>query len=291
MTNPDQKQAPGIYRRRIGDAMVTVINDGYLDMPFELLRGVSLEDMRALMREVFHEGPPRITVNAYVVQTGGRTILVDAGGGSTTVFSMGLLPENLRVAGFSPADFDTVFLTHIHPNHSSGLLGSSGGPMFPRAEIVIHADDITFWSDPGLRDGHIPVATPYLDSAAAMLGAYRDQLRPSREGTVAPGLTLLALPGHTPGHAGYRLDSAGETLLIWGDTVHVPEIQIPRPQVTSEYDIDEPLAADSRRRIFDLVATERLLVAGGHLHMPGFAHLVRNGGSYRLVPERWSVVV
>ena len=64
MTNPDQKQAPGIYRRRIGDAMVTVINDGYLDMPFELLRGVPLENMHSLMREVFHEGPPRITVNA-----------------------------------------------------------------------------------------------------------------------------------------------------------------------------------------------------------------------------------
>ena len=143
--------------------------------------------------------------------------------------------------------------------------------MFPRAEIVIHADDIAFWSDPGLRDGHIPAATRYLDSAAAMLGAYRDQLRPSRASTVAPGLTLLELPGHTPGHASYRFDSAGETLLIWGDTVHVPEIQIPRPQVTSEYDIDEPLAAESRRRIFDLVATERLLVAGGHLHMPGCA--------------------
>jgi len=103
MTNPDQKQVPGIYRRRIGDAMVTVINDGYLDMSFELLRGVPLEDMHVLMREVFHDGPPRITVNAYVVQTGGRTVLVDAGGGSTTVFSMGLLPENLRTAGFSPA--------------------------------------------------------------------------------------------------------------------------------------------------------------------------------------------
>jgi hypothetical protein len=88
MTNPNQKQVPGVYRRRIGDAMVTVINDGYLDMPFELLRGVPLEDMHALMREVFHDGPPRITVNAYVVQTGGRTILVDAGGGNTTVFSM-----------------------------------------------------------------------------------------------------------------------------------------------------------------------------------------------------------
>jgi glyoxylase-like metal-dependent hydrolase (beta-lactamase superfamily II) len=291
MTDPDQKQAPGIYRRRIGDAMVTAINDGYLDMPFELLRGVPLEDMRGLMREAFHEGPPRITVNAYVVQTGGRTILVDAGGGSTTVFSMGLLPENLRVAGFSPADFDAVLLTHIHPDHSNGLLDTSGRPMFPRAEIVIHADEIAFWSDQKLRDGRIAAAMPYLDSAAVMLGAYREQLRPSGAGAVAPGLTLLALPGHTPGHAGYRLDSAGQTLLIWGDTVHVPEIQVARPQVTSEYDIDEPTAAESRRRVFDLVASERLLVAGGHLHMPGFAHVVSNGGSYRLVPERWSVVV
>src|SRR5262245_18812730 len=85
---------------------------------------------------------------------------------------------------------------------------------------------------------------------------YRDQLRPSRAGTITPGLTG-GTAGHTPGHAGYRLDSAGETLLIWGDTVHVPEIQVPRPQVTSEDDIDEPLAAESRRRIFDLVATER----------------------------------
>lgn len=291
MTDPDQKQAPGVYRRRIGDAMVTAINDGYLDMPFELLRGVPLDDMRGLMREVFHEGPPRITVNAYVVQSGGRTILVDAGGGSNTVFSMGLLPENLRVAGFSPTDFDMVVLTHIHPDHSNGLLNTSGGPMFPRAEIVIHADEIAFWSDAGLRDGHMPAAMPYLDLAAAMLGAYRDQLRPSHAGAVAKGLTQLALPGHTPGHAGYRLDSAGETLLIWGDTVHVPEIQVPRAQVTSEYDIDEHLAADSRRRIFDLVATERLLVAGGHLHMPGFAHLVRTSDTYRLIPETWSVVV
>jgi glyoxylase-like metal-dependent hydrolase (beta-lactamase superfamily II) len=291
MSNPDQKQMPGVYRRRVGDAMVTVINDGYLDMPFEILRGATLDDMHGLMRDVFHEGRPRITVNAYVVQMGARTILVDAGGGSTTVFSMGLLPENLRAAGFSPTDFDTVMLTHIHPDHANGLLGTSGEPMFPRAEIVIHADDIAFWSDPGLRDGRIPAAMPYLDSAAKMLGAYREQLRPSRAGAVVPGLSLLELPGHTPGHAGYRLDSAGETLVIWGDTVHVPEIQVPRPQVTSEFDIDEPLAAENRRRIFDLVASERLLVAGGHLHMPGFARLVRNGDGYRLVPERWSVVV
>jgi glyoxylase-like metal-dependent hydrolase (beta-lactamase superfamily II) len=291
MTNPDQRQVPGLYRRRIGDAMVTAVNDGYLDMPFELLRGTPLEAMKALMGEVFHAGPPRITVNAFVIQTGGRNVLVDTGGGSTTVFSMGLLLENLAVAGFSPNDFDAVLLTHIHPDHSNGLLGPSGEVVFKRAEIVIHEADIAFWSEPSLRDGHLPAATPYLDSAAAMLGAYKEQIRPSGPGIVSPGVTLLSLPGHTPGHAGYRLDSADESLVIWGDTVHVPEIQVPRPEVTSEYDIDEPLAAESRRRIFDVVASERLLVAGGHLHMPGFAHLVRTGGSYRLVAERWSVVV
>jgi glyoxylase-like metal-dependent hydrolase (beta-lactamase superfamily II) len=105
------------------------------------------------------------------------------------------------------------------------------------------------------------------------------------------GVTQLPLPGHTPGHSGYRLDSAGESLVMWGDTVHVPEIQIPRPQVTSEFDINERLAEENRRRIFDLVATEGVLVTGGHLHLPGFAHLVRSGSGFRLVPEPWRVVV
>ena len=291
MADPPQKQAPGIYRRRIGDTLVTAVNDGFLDIPFDILRGVNRDEMQAAMHDAFRPGAPRLTVNAFVIETGGRKILVDAGGGSITIYSMGLLPENLGVLSFSPADFDTVLLTHIHPDHSNGLLGPSGERLFPRAEIVVNEADIAFWSDPGLRDGRSAAAMPYLNSAAALLNAYRDQLRPVREGTVAPGVTMLPLPGHTPGHSGYRVDSARETLVIWGDTVHVPEIQVPYPQVTSEFDIDESLAEENRRRIFDLVATERLLVAGMHLHIPAFAHLVRDGRSYRLIPEAWSVVV
>jgi glyoxylase-like metal-dependent hydrolase (beta-lactamase superfamily II) len=293
MANLREKQTPGLYRRRIGDAMVTTVNDGYLDLSFDILRGAPPEDMHTLMRDAFHVGPPRITVNAFVIQTEGHTILVDSGGGSsaTAGYSMGLLLENLGVAGFSPTDFDIVLLTHIHPDHSRGLLGPSGEALFSQAEIIVNEADIAFWSDPALRDGRSAAAMPFLDSAVAMLAAYRDQLRPSHPGIVAPGVTLLPLPGHTPGHSGYRLDSSGESLVIWGDTVHVPEIQVPRPEVTNEYDIDEALAAETRRRILDLVATERLLVAGMHLHIPGFAHVVRTGGSYRLVAESWSVVV
>lgn len=291
MVRHQQKQMPGIYKRRIGDALVTAVNDGYLDIPFNILRGATPEEMQAAMREAFRPGAPRLTVNAFIIETGGRTILVDAGGGSTTVYSMGLLLENLGILGRSPADFDTVLLTHIHPDHSNGLLGPSGEGLFSRADIIVNEADIAFWSDPALRDGRSAAAMPYLGSAAALLSAYRDQLRPGREGEVVPGVTMLPLPGHTPGHSGYRVDSAGESLVIWGDTVHVPEIQVPYPDVTSEYDIDERMAANSRRRIFDLVATERVLVAGMHLHVPAFAHLVRDASAYRLVPEPWSVVV
>ena len=214
MTNPTAKtdqQTPGVYRRRIGDALVTTINDGFLDINFEILRGAGLDDFQGLMRAAFRDGPPRLTVNAFVIQTDRNTILVDLGGGSTTVYSMGRLPENLRAAGFTPDDFDTVLVTHIHPDHTSGLLDTEGKPAFPRAEVIVHEDEIAFWSDKTLRDGRSAAATPYLDSADRVLEAYRERFRPSQGGTVAAGVTQLPLPGHTPGHCGYRLDSAGET--------------------------------------------------------------------------------
>lgn len=291
MTKFAERQVAGIYRRRIGDMLVTTVNDGFLDIPFSVLRGAETEAMQTLMRKAYRNSSPRLTVNAFVIQTGKHDILVDAGGGTTTIYSMGRMPENLKAAGLSPADIDIVLLTHIHPDHSSGLMDPQGKPMFPNARIVVHEDDLTFWSDPGLRDGRSPAATPYLDSADMVIGAYRKQFQPSRGGEIVPGITLLPLPGHTPGHSGYRVDSAGETLVMWGDTVHVPEIQVPLPFVTNEYDISEPLAAENRRKILELVESEHLLITGGHLHLPGFAHVERDGNGFRLVPEPWQVEV
>ena len=85
MAKAPEKQTPGVYKRRIGDAMVTVINDGFLDIPFEILRGTGLDDMKGLMKATFRNDPPRLTVNAFVIETGKNTVLVDAGGGTTTV--------------------------------------------------------------------------------------------------------------------------------------------------------------------------------------------------------------
>ena len=102
-----------------------------------------------------------------------------------------------------------------------------------------------------------------------------------------PGVTAIPRHGHTPGHTTFMISSGNEQLLIWGDTVHVPEVQTARPEVCMEFDTDADAAAASRRRVFDMAATDRLLVTGMHMHFPGFAHVAREGGAFRFHPEAW----
>ena len=123
--------------------------------------------------------------------------------------------------------------------------------------------------------------------AQRQMAPYLDRLELFAGGKVAPGITAVPLPGHTPGHTGYRIASNGESLLVWGDIAHVPEVQIARPDVTVIYDVDPAEAKASRRRILAETATDRSLVAGMHLHFPGYAHVLRDGDDYRLFPEPW----
>jgi glyoxylase-like metal-dependent hydrolase (beta-lactamase superfamily II) len=104
---------------------------------------------------------------------------------------------------------------------------------------------------------------------------------------VFPGVTAIPRHGHTPGHTTFLISSGNDQLLIWGDIVHVPEVQTARPEVCMEFDTDANAAAAARRQVFDMVASDRLLVTGMHLNFPGFAHLVRRGTGYQLIPAAW----
>jgi glyoxylase-like metal-dependent hydrolase (beta-lactamase superfamily II) len=199
--------------------------------------------------------------------------------------------ENLEAAGVAPAQIDTVLLTHMHPDHSNGLSDASGRPLFPNAELTMHAAELAFWHD--------DAAMAKADEASRQRNfqAARDQAAPYRQsgrvrtfegGEVLPGVTAMPFPGHTPGHTGYLVASGGDSLLIWGDIIHVPEIQIPRPEVTMAFDIDPAQAQATRRRVFDMVASDKLAFAGMHMHFPGAGHLVRHGGTYAVLPEHWS---
>ena len=128
----------------------------------------------------------------------------------------------------------------------------------------------------------------FFQLARDQMAPYADRMRTfSGEGEVLPGITAIPRPGHTPGHTTYLIASGNDQLLVWGDVVHIPEVQTARPEACMVYDTDPAQAEASRRAVFDMVATDRLLVTGMHLHFPGFSRLLRDGDGYRLIPAAW----
>jgi glyoxylase-like metal-dependent hydrolase (beta-lactamase superfamily II) len=178
----------------------------------------------------------------------------------------------------------------MHPDHSAGLTDpKTGEKFFPNAELVVHQNEPRHWQDDGAMSRADDRARKlYFQCAREQMAPYHNQMR-TFDGPVEvfPGVTSVPLHGHTPGHSGYMIESGGKSLLIWGDIVHVPEVQVPRPEVTMVFDTDPNQAAATRRRIFDQVATDRQLIAGMHVHFPGFAHLVKQGDQYLMLPEAW----
>jgi glyoxylase-like metal-dependent hydrolase (beta-lactamase superfamily II) len=176
----------------------------------------------------------------------------------------------------------------MHPDHSNGLTDENGVAKFPHVELVVAERDVDHWFD----DAAMAKATErqklrFFQWAREQIAPYQKQRRDAK-GEVFPGVTAEPIPGHTPGHTAYRVASKGEQLLIWGDIVHIPDVQTRRPDVYMEPDVDPQAAIATRKRIFDMVATDRLLAAGMHMHFPGFLNLNRGpNAGYELVPEIW----
>ena len=160
--------------------------------------------------------------------------------------------------------------------------------MFENAEFVTPQDDRAYWSDGSIRSSAPDQVKPFFDLADSALKAYGDRLREiSGETEVAPGITSVPLPGHTPGHSGYRLASGNETMLIWGDIVHAAPAQLPNPDVTLGFDVDQAQAAKTRKALLEQVVADRTLVAGAHLPFPGVGHIEKAQKGYRFVPAIW----
>ncbi|MBV8616018.1 MAG: MBL fold metallo-hydrolase [Acetobacteraceae bacterium] len=289
MATVPSQQVPGVYHRRIGEIVVTALSDGFLDGTVEVLRNITPDEARRMLSDAFRPGR-RTSVNCFAIHAAGRLALVDTGSGDYLAPTAGTLQRNLAAAGLDPAAVEAVLLTHMHPDHSAGLTDpASGQRLFPNAEVVVHVNEPRHWDDDAaMRRATERERALYFQCAREQIAPYRDRLRPFDTGReVFPGVASVPLNGHTPGHSGYMVQSGGEALLIWGDIIHVPEIQVPRPEVTIEFDTDPRAAADVRRQTFERAAKDRLLVAGMHVHFPGFAHVVRHGEGYALLPEPW----
>lgn len=282
-------QVPGVYHRRIGDIVVTALSDGFLDGAVEVMQNIAPDDATQMLTNAFRPGR-RTSVNCYLIYAAGRLALIETGSGDYLQPTAGKLQQNLKAAGVDPADIDTVILTHMHPDHSAGLTNpKTGEKFFPNAELVAHQNELKHWqNDVAMNRADERARKLYFECTREQIAPYHNQMRTFADAVeVFPGVTSMPLHGHTPGHSGYMIASGGKSLLIWGDIIHVPEVQVPRPEVTMAFDTDPHQAAATRRRTFDMVATDRQLIAGMHVHFPGFAHLVKQGNEYLMLPEPW----
>lgn len=276
---------PQAQRRAVGDITVTALSDGGIALGHAPLQGISEDDYAAILTAA-HRDPGNFLsgVNAFLVETGDLKVLVDAGTGGAFGPEIDNLPANLAATGIAPADITHLFATHLHPDHVGGAV-RDGMAVFPNAELVVHDADRAFWGEPANFTAMPEMMQNFAALAQGVLTAYGDRLRVfEADDEIAPGLTAMPLPGHTPGHSGLMIASGDDSLLIWADIVHVAPVQLARPEVTIGFDVEPALAAATRALLLDRVATDRLMIAGSHIGFPGLATIARAGDGYLAIP-------
>lgn len=292
---PRDEQAPGYYRQKVGNLTVTALYDGYVDIDSKLLKGMQAKDLHALLERLFVQDRNGVqtAVNAYLVQDGERVVLVDTGAAQCFGPTLGNILENIRRAGYTPDEIGTVLLTHLHPDHACGLLTADGKQAFPQATVWASKADADYWlsADQTARAGD--GQKPMFEMAQRAVAPYaaQNRLRTYTNGSeLLPGFTVVPTPGHTPGHSSYLFRSAGQSLLIWGDIIHSHAVQMPHPEVSIEFDSDQPQAIRTRRTVLANVSEQGWLIGGAHLPFPGLGHVRKESQGYRWVPVEYGPI-
>jgi glyoxylase-like metal-dependent hydrolase (beta-lactamase superfamily II) len=269
--------------RKVGEFSVTAVSDGVLYTSHDVILGVDKAESSRLLGVPYGQQVP-IDVNSFLIRHGGKLILSDAGSGHAMQPTLGKLPHNLRAVGADPAAIDVIMLTHLHSDHSLGLVDEQGRAWFPKAELLIHEVEAAFWLDRELQPRDTERIVMNSNKQRAVLAPYRGRIRRIKDGEVLPGITAIMRPGHTPGHTNWLIQSGGEALLIWGDIVHLAAVQLARPEARLIYDVDTEMAAATRQKVLDWAAKERVAIAGAHLGFPGFGRVIKSGNRFTIEP-------
>ncbi|SEM71856.1 MBL fold metallo-hydrolase [Palleronia pelagia] len=279
---------PAAQRFTIGDMAVTALSDGALRIGPEALQGIDAEGYAQAMTDQFIEPDAfRAAVNAFLIEAGDTKMLVDAGTGGAMGPDLGRLMGNLEATGTAPEDITMILASHLHPDHVGGAV-DGGSAIFPNAELAFHEAERAFWTDDAIMQQAGESNAMFFNLARSVLDVYGDRLRPfSGEGEVAPGITAMPLPGHTPGHTGFAISSGDDSLLIWADILHVAPVQLRHPEVTIGFDVDPDQAAATRADILDRVVADRMLIAGSHINFPGLGHIMQAGEGYAMIDARY----
>jgi glyoxylase-like metal-dependent hydrolase (beta-lactamase superfamily II) len=282
----DKPQA-GYYRLKIGKVDVIAVSDG--GAAFDILGVVAKEKQEAatrIMARSLVKSPVFVSVNAYIILLGGRTIMVDAGTGELFGVKLGKLPDSLRAAGIPPESITDILVTHVHPDHTGGL-SIGGKKLYPNATVHVNQKELDFWTNKSAGDKAVGPTKEFFGQVAATVGPYISSGAVKTfegEAEIFPGIRSVPAYGHTPGHTFYMLEDGGQKIAFMGDTIHVQDAQFEDPSITVAFDVDPKQAAATRVKAFADAAQNEYYIALDHMYFPGIGRVMKENVGYRWLP-------
>ena len=298
---PAGKQAPGFYRYTVGTFEITVITDGAarVPLPDDFVTNIKKDEVQKALAaahmnsEIFFN-----PFNPIVVNTGTKLVLIDTGTGEANYQqskgAAGQFLANLGAAGIDAKAIDTVIISHYHGDHVNGLLRADNSLTFPNAEILVPAEEHKSWMD----DGEMSRAPKgrmeglFKNNRRVFSGDVLKRLRTYEwDKEVVPGITSVGTPGHTWGHTSHVVASGSSKVFVQADVTHVPYLFARNPGWHAFYDQDGAKAETTRRKVYDMLSAERMLVQGFHYPFPSLGHIEKDGTGYRVVPAAWNPAI
>jgi len=284
-------QAPGWYRMMLGDIEVTALSDGTVGLHVDqLLQRTSPRKIKSALAKWRLGLPLETSVNGFLINTGSKLVLVDAGAGSLFGPTLGKLVANLKAAGYAPDQIDEIYITHMHPDHVGGL-AADGQAVFPNAVVRADQAEADYWLSAANLEAAPKESKGFFQGAQASLKPYVDSGRfkaIAADGELVPGVRSVATHGHTKGHRNYVVESKGQKLVLWGDLMHVAAVQFANPAVTIQFDTDQSAAYAQRRKAFAEAAKRGYAIGASHLSFPGIGTLSAEGQGYRFQPTNYT---
>lgn len=276
-----------VHSFSIGTLAATALRDGALEFPNDnQVFGVGRtpqEVASVLGAAGLATDKLQLSVQPLLVKSADRVLLFDTGAASNFGPTAGKLPASLAAAGVDPNSVTDIFISHVHGDHVGGLVDSSGNLVFANAAIHLSAPEWEF-----LRGLDAQAAASMgLAQHAAFVAAITPRVAAFAPGAdILPGVVkAVEIKGHTPGHSGYLIGTAPDTLLYIGDAAHHSVVSVQKPEWAIAFDGDAATGSASRQALIAQGATSAQRIYGVHFPFPGLGKFVQQGQGFAWAAE------